>query len=190
MAKAATTVADDSLWPPATADQLGRLLGISGRRCRELASEGVFPRASGGRYPVEACVQAYVASLRTAAKAKPATDPKVAAAGLDGRQQRARLARLQADRVELELQRERGELVEVRPLQIKLVTMITGVRNKIMSVPPMARGRLPHLTIDDIEILEDELRQALEQLAADPRIFGPGVSADDLAGDDDEESDE
>lgn len=165
--KAATTVAAavDSLWPPATADQLGRLLGISGRRCRELATEGVFSRAAGGRYPVEACVHAYLQMLRSAAKAKPAPDPTTVHAAIDGRQQRARLARLQADRVELELERERGRLVDAETIRIAYVGLVTAARNRLLGVPSEAKGKIPHLTVDEIEILEDLIVTALERVA-------------------------
>ena len=165
MAKAATTVAADSLWPPATADQLGGLLGISGRRVRELASEGVFTRASGGRYPVEACVRAYLDQMRSAAKSKPAPDPEVAAAALDGRQQRARLAKLQADRVALDLERESGRLVDAETVRIFYTTLVTQARNRLLGVPSAAKGHIPHLTVDEVETLENLIIGALEQTA-------------------------
>lgn len=169
MPKAATTVAAaaDSLWPPATADQLGRLLNISGRRVRELATEGVFPRAPGGRYPVESCVHAYLDTLRAAVKARPTPDPDVAAAALDGRQQRARLAKLQADRVELELRRERGELVDAAEVQGEYVRLVTQARNRLMGVPSQAKGYIPHLTVGEVETLENLIAQALEEVAED-----------------------
>lgn len=165
MAKAAPTEADDSLWPAATADQLGRLLSISGRRVRELATEGTFPRASGGRYPVEACVHAYLQTLRAAAKAKPDPDPLVAAAALDGRQQRARLAALQADRIALDLERERGRLVDADEIGRHYVGLITAARNRLLGVPSAAKGHIPELTIDQVEIIEGLIVTALEAVA-------------------------
>jgi len=169
MAKAAPTVADaDSPWPAtATADHLGALLSISGRRVRELASEGAFPRAKGGRYPVLECTHAFIASLRAREKAKPAPDPAVAAAAIDGRQQRARLARLQADRVQLELERERGRLVDAETIRVAYVTLVTQARNRLLGVPSAAKGAIPHLTVDEIEKLEDLIVRALEEVADD-----------------------
>ena len=168
MAKAATAAAvgDASPWlGTATADRLGALLNISGRRVRELASEGTFPRAGGGRYSVMPCVHAYLDTLRTAAKAKPARDPEVAAAALDGRRERARLAKLQADRVELEIERERGRLVDAEATRVRYVTLVTRARNRLLSVPNTAKGRIPHLTVGEIEVLEDLIVAALTEVA-------------------------
>lgn len=167
MTKAATAaaVARVSPWPDtATADQLGALLDISGRRVRELAAEGVFPRA-GGRYAVLPCVHAYIADLRTRERSKPGPDPQVIAAALDGRQQRARLAKLQADRVELEIQRERGRLVPADLNEVKYVELLTALRNRILGVPSEAKGAIPHLTVDEVETLEGLIVVALEEVA-------------------------
>ena len=167
MTKAATAaaVARASPWPDtATADQLGALLDISGRRVRELAAEGVFPRA-GGRYAVLPSVHAYIADLRTRERSKPAPDPQVIAAAMDGRQQRARLAKLQADRVELEIQRERGQLVDAESIKVAYVTLVTQARNRLLAVPGAAKGHMPHLTVDEVETLEGLIAAALEEVA-------------------------
>jgi phage terminase Nu1 subunit (DNA packaging protein) len=165
-AAAAAAVARVAPWPDtATADQLGALLDISGRRVRELAAEGVFPRAAGGRYAVLPCVHAFIASLRSREKAKPVPDPQVVAAALDGRQQRARLAKLQADRVELEIQRERGQLVDAEAIKVAYVTLVTQARNRLLAVPGAAKGHMPHLTVDEIEMLEELIARALEEVA-------------------------
>lgn len=161
----AAAVARVSPWPDtATADQLGALLDISGRRVRELAAEGVFQRA-GGRYAVLPCVHAYIADLRTRERAKPGPDPLVVAAALDGRQQRARLAKLQADRVELEIQRERGRLVDAEAIKVAYVTLVTQARNRLLAVPGAAKGHMPHLTVDEVEMLEGLIAAALEEVA-------------------------
>ncbi|KAF1722650.1 hypothetical protein [Pseudoxanthomonas wuyuanensis] len=154
-------------WPATcSAAELAALLDVSARRIRELAQEGVVPRAPGGRYETQAGVRGYIASLRAAAKAKPTTvDPQVAAAAIDGRQQRARLARLQADRVELEIQRERGRLVDAREIRTAYVTLVTQARNRLLAVPGAAKGHMPHLTVDEVEMLEELISRALEEVA-------------------------
>lgn len=154
-------------WPEsATAAELGALLNLSGRRVRELASEGLFPKTKGGRYAVIECTHSFIASLRAREKAKGAPDPIVAAAAIDGRQQRARLARLQADRVELEIARERGQLVDAEEMRLAYVTLVTAARNRLLGIPNAAKGRFPHLTVDEIEALEDMIVAALEEVAA------------------------
>lgn len=177
-----------SPWPPTcSAGELSALLGLSGRRLRELAEEGVISRAA-GRYRTLEAVQAYTTHLREAATRRQQPSPELVAQAIDGRAQRARLAKLQADRVELELDRERGRLVEVEPLKIRLSTMVVGVRNKLLAVAPTAKGRLPHLTVDDMEAIEDMIREALESLASDPKLFGLGAEDDADVGDAEDET--
>lgn len=155
-------------WPSTcSATELAALLDVSARRVRELAAEGVFPRAAGGRYAVLPCAHAFIASLRSREKARPALDPQVVAAALDGRQQRARLAKLQADRVELEIQRERGRLVDAESIKVAYVTLITQARNRLLAVPGAAKGHMPHLTVDEVETLEGLIAAALEEVADD-----------------------
>jgi phage terminase Nu1 subunit (DNA packaging protein) len=134
-------------------------------------------------------VHAYLQTLRAAAKAKPGPDPEVAAAALDGRRERARLAKATADIRETELAQLRGELVAVRPLQVAMATMVTTVRNRILAVPPTARGQLPHLSVDDIETLEDMLAEALTELSRDRRLFGE-LGVDEHEADTDNEEDD
>lgn len=65
----------------------------------------------------------------------------------------------------IEYQKAIGELVEWAPLKVKLSEMIVDARSKIMMVPRKARSRIPHLSIDDMEILENLLERALEELS-------------------------
>jgi hypothetical protein len=46
-----------------TATELGRVLGLTARRVRQLHEEGQFERSERGQYPLAACVQAYVAAI-------------------------------------------------------------------------------------------------------------------------------
>ena len=48
-----------------TASEIGDVLDLTDRRVRQLAEEGVFPRASRGQYPLRECVLAYVAAQAT-----------------------------------------------------------------------------------------------------------------------------
>jgi hypothetical protein len=45
-----------------TATEMGVVLGLTDRRVRQLAEEGVFDRVERGRYPLAASVQAYIAA--------------------------------------------------------------------------------------------------------------------------------
>jgi hypothetical protein len=47
-----------------SATELGLLLDLTPRRIRQLAEEGTFERVGRGRYPLAACVQAYIATIQ------------------------------------------------------------------------------------------------------------------------------
>lgn len=65
----------------------------------------------------------------------------------------------------IDYQKATEQLVEWAPLKVKLSEMIVDARGKVMMVPRKARSRIPHLTIDDMEILESLLERALEELS-------------------------
>lgn len=154
-----------SPWPPTcSAGELSALLGLSGRRLRELAEEGVIPRTA-GRYCTIEAVQAYAAHLREAATRRQQPAPELLAQAIDGRAQRARLAKLQADRVELELERERGQLVDADGIARHYVGLVTTARNRLRGVGSSVKGRCPWIEVAVVEAIEDEVDRALSEVA-------------------------
>lgn len=67
----------------------------------------------------------------------------------------------------LDLKERQGELVNARAVKAKMVQMITTAKTRILGVPSKAKARIPTLTVDDIEIIEEMLAEALEDLAND-----------------------
>lgn len=53
-----------------------------------------------------------------------------------------------------------GKLVDAEAIQLEMVTMIKAATSKLRGVPTKAKPRIPHLTVDDIEILEDLIDEA------------------------------
>lgn len=73
-----------------SAADLGEVLGVTARRVRQLAEEGVFARAARGEFGLVSCVQAYIA--RAESRSQPA----------ELLQERIRLTKAQARRLEIE----------------------------------------------------------------------------------------
>lgn len=64
--------------------------------------------------------------------------------------------------------RERsGELVEVKEVAQKLVDTFTSCRTKLLGVPSRVRQALPELPVTSVAVIEDLIREALEELAQD-----------------------
>lgn len=60
-----------------------------------------------------------------------------------------------------------GKLVPAGVIEAKYVGLMTALRNRVLGVPSEAKGKIPHLTVDEIEILEDLIVAALEEVAAE-----------------------
>lgn len=159
MPKAAALVVAETC----SATQLAALLGLSARRVRELAEAGTIPRER-GRYPTAAAVAAYCANLREIAAGRRGDGDD--GERLDLATERAKLARSQRELAELKIAQTRGALVDAHAVRIGFTAQVKAAVNRLRGVPAHAKGRLPHLTIDDIETLEDAIEEALTEIAS------------------------
>lgn len=75
--------------------------------------------------------------------------------------------RWKARQAELDFRREAGELVNVEAVTAMYVEEAIRVRTKITAVPNKLKARAPELSHATVRILDDLLRQALEELAAE-----------------------
>jgi hypothetical protein len=78
---------------------------------------------------------------------------------------RARTEYLKAELLELERKEKEGLLVRAAEVQAKWIEVITISRTKVMGIPSKAKQRIPDLTQDQVVVLEDIVREALEELA-------------------------
>jgi len=85
---------------------------------------------------------------------------------------RLEFERFKAKRERLEYEKESGKLISVEDAMRILGKQIQEAKSAVMALGKHARGRLPHLTVDDVVVIEDLCREALEGLAA-------GVLAED-----------
>lgn len=82
----------------------------------------------------------------------------------------AREKHWKAKQAELDYLQAAGELVEVAPIAQRLTDLITQCKTKLLSVPSKAKHALPHLTRADVRVIDDLIRQALEDLAQSPVV--------------------
>ena len=138
--------------PPAA---FARLVGLSPSRLRELAGTGAIPKNSRGHYNMPEALHSYLERLRGQSAAR------TGGSGRDLVEERARLAAAQADLAELRAIEACGQLVNADAIQAFNVALRAALRNRIMGVPSEAKGQIPHLSIDEIEILEGLIAAAL-----------------------------
>lgn len=79
----------------------------------------------------------------------------------------ARLMAAKAAIAELELEERRGELVAVDDARADVIAKFTAVRTRILGVPTRIAQRLPHIAADVVPVIDELLREALEELAID-----------------------
>lgn len=82
-------------------------------------------------------------------------------------EEKARLAKEQADAAELRNKLLRGELVKAADVEREWAGVLRKVRSGILAVTSRIRQQLPHLTAHDASVIDGELRRALEDIAHD-----------------------
>lgn len=93
------------------------------------------------------------------------TDPEPGDIVPDYNESRARTEYLKAELLELERKEKEGLLVRASEVQAKWVEVITISRTKVLGIPSKAKQRIPDLTQDQVVVLEDIVREALEELS-------------------------
>jgi phage terminase Nu1 subunit (DNA packaging protein) len=143
----------------ASADELGRLLGISARQVRDLAARGIIARAKRGRYPVAASVLRYCEHLRRLAMGR-GDSAAIATATAE----RSRLLKLQGDAQEAKNRAAIGALLDAGAVERGWSDIIRQSLAAVLAVPARYQARLPHLTVSDVAVLDEELREAMRGL--------------------------
>lgn len=130
------------------------LVGVSRRRIEQLAGEGVVPRIAPGRYDQREVVRAYCEFLRAGASGRGTADKGY-------RDERTRLAKVQADKIAQQNAVSSGELVAVSDVAAAWSSILADVRAAMLAIPSRVQGIDRHA----VETLDREIREALEGLA-------------------------
>lgn len=177
---------DDALGlEPRDVDVVARFLNVSVRRVQQLAAEGVIPKGQRGKYDLAGAVRGYIKFLQERAEGR-------AAEGGALYDERARLARLQSDELELKLLERRGQLVNVAQLEATVGYAVMATRAELLSRDDKLKAEIDALYDVDIDLalLNEHTRAALSQLArydAGSHVGGaPALGAVRTAGSDDD----
>jgi len=139
---------------------IAKLLDLTERRVQQLAREGVIPKAESGRYDLVQAVRGYVKYLRDRAVGEVST--------ADVFTEKARLTKLTADKLEIEIAERTGQLVDAAAVRKEAFTAGRQVRDRLMKIPDKLSPELA--TMDDAHAirvrLAAEFREVLEGLAS------------------------
>jgi phage terminase Nu1 subunit (DNA packaging protein) len=145
----------DKLPSTVSGPQLAALFAVSLKTLSLWQKAGIVVRVKHGRYDLARSVRAVVKKKRSD------SEPTVAAAVGS---QRERLLRAQADRAEMQLQQESGELCRVSDVRHETIRTFYVLRSGVMAVKARLDSQLP-IGREGLVLLDDTLREALTELA-------------------------
>jgi hypothetical protein len=79
---------------------------------------------------------------------------------------RARKEAALAALAEIELDEKRGKLIPARDVEARLADVFLNARTRLLGIPARAREADPTLSATQLQLVEDLVREALEELAA------------------------
>jgi phage terminase Nu1 subunit (DNA packaging protein) len=108
-------------------------LNLDKRRVQQLVAEGM-PRTARGQYDPVKCLLWYVRYLQNALEKK--SVPTFDGGYVGEREERVRLLRADADLREIELAKERGQLVAITDVEMALTDLVLTTKARILAIPP------------------------------------------------------
>ncbi|EJO5349060.1 hypothetical protein NRP93_003212 [Clostridium botulinum] len=142
---------------------LADIFGLTDRRVRQLAEEGIIVKIKRGRYDLSSSVRNYIIHLKTNSDLKEdKTDKEI-----DYDMEHALLERVKREKVELELAAMRGQMHHSEDVERVMNDMLSNFRSKLLALPTKASPML--IARDDIgsiqEILHNQILEVLQELS-------------------------
>lgn len=153
-----------------SASVLGDLLGVTDRRVRQLADEGIFLKVSNGRYILADSIKSYITMLKVQNDINNSEDGD----GIDLEKEKAIHERIKRQQSELKLALMKGEMHKSDNVKKVMIDMLTSFRTRILNLPskvaPMLVARNEAGFIKDM--LMKEVVEVLNELKDyDPKEF-------------------
>lgn len=145
---------------PMTQAAFARHIGMSPKTIHGYARRGVLSLDDAGRLPMPESRHALIRHLAETAAGRGGSEG-VADLSLE----RALLARSQREGQELKNKVASGEYVPVEGVQRAMDNICITVRNRLLAVPSNIPSDLPHLTRNDLDVIDRHIRDALTELA-------------------------
>lgn len=83
----------------------------------------------------------------------------------DYNESRARTEFERANLLELERRQKESLLIERKVVEATWATIITTSKTKILGIPSRIRQRIPHLSLEEVELITELVRECLDELA-------------------------
>ena len=140
---------------PNTQEQLARIVGISQQDVSLLIRKGTLTRGA----PLSQLILEYTKNLRAVAAGHQSSQ------GHDLIEERARLAARQSEKIEVELAKQRNDLIPLTALNEALRFIAGAIRAKLLALPSRFRSVVSTLTPKQVDTLDSLVREILTELS-------------------------
>lgn len=140
--------------------ELAEWLGVSERAVADYAHRGIITRSGRAVFPLKESIRAVCDHFREAASARGASSGGLTA-------QRERIAREQADKLEMQNAAARRELLPAKVVADGWTSILRMVRSRMLASPSRIQQQLGHLSAHDVAVIDRELRDALVDMSND-----------------------
>jgi phage terminase Nu1 subunit (DNA packaging protein) len=149
---------------------LGDMFGVSDRRIRQMAEEGIVVRAAKGRYKLVDSIKNYLLTVKLAAEG---VGVDLADGEINLEEEKGLHERVKRHISELKLQIMKGGLHKAQDVEIVMTDMLVAFKTRMMNIPSKVA---PILESRDAVFIKDrltcEIIEALNELKdCDPRAF-------------------
>lgn len=150
--------------------RVAQALNLHERRVQQLVKEGL-PREGRGQYDAVKCMLWYVRYLQALIEKKAVSLAPSGAVYASEREERVRLLRADADMREIELAKERSQLVAIEDVEKEMTDLVLTTKARMMAIPPRIA---PELLGETSRVmiqakLEKAFKEALSHLAKGPQ---------------------
>lgn len=141
---------------------LGNIFGVTDRRIRQMAEEGIIVRAAKGRYNLVDSLKSYILSLKLAVDSNDSDNPD---GELNFEEEKALHERVKRHISEMKLQTMKGELHKADDVRHVMTDMLSSFKTRMMNIPAKVAPVLEDRDAGYIkERLTSEVTEALNEL--------------------------
>jgi len=159
-------------------ETIAKLFNVTTRWVQRLAKDEAIPKPERGKYHFIGCIQQYIKFLQERLKGKDADS-------VDGKKEKARLTKLQADEKEIKILTEKGLLIPVNDVQDTLSELISICAMGLESIPGRMAGQLAGITApaEIQQVLFEEIRRIRQSMASGiQKLAGSESNIDSVGG--------
>ena len=153
------------LYPVST---IAKLFDLTERRVQQLTKEGIIPKSSKGKYELVPSVKGYINYLKE--RSLGASDMEANNSNIAN--ERASLIKMQADKLAMEIDEEKGRLLDVKKAETAWDNLIAHCRAVLLGIPNRLANQIVEINNPEevALILKQAIYEALTELSTTENI--------------------